>query len=72
MLYLCRYLGKVSPFYRATKALRESRGIALLLSVDLGTRWGWVVKATPRPPLLPGKTRYPFYRRLGGPRSRSG
>ena len=33
---------------------------------------GWGVSPTPRPPLLPGNTRYPFYRRLGGPRSRSG
>ena len=30
--------------------LGESRGIALLLSVYLGTRWGWVVSTTPRPP----------------------
>ena len=27
---------------------------------------------TPRPPLPPGKTRYPLYRRLGVPRGRSG
>ena len=30
--------------------LWESRGIALLLFVYLGTRWGWVVSTTPRPP----------------------
>jgi hypothetical protein len=29
---------------------------------------GWVVKATHRP----GKTRYPLYRKLGGPKERSG
>ena len=28
--------------------------------------------STLRPPLPPGKSRYPLYRRLGGPRSRSG
>jgi len=28
--------------------------------------------ARPRRTLLPGKTRYPFYRRLGGPQGRSG
>jgi len=33
---------------------------------------GWGVSPTPRPPLPPGKTRYPFYRRLGGPQGRSG
>ena len=31
---------------------------------------GWVVNATPRP-LYP-QTRYPFYRRVGGPQGRSG
>jgi len=30
------------------------------------------VSPTPRPPLPPGKTRYPFYRRLGGPQGRFG
>ena len=30
--------------------LGESRCIALLLSVYVGTRWGWVVSTTPRPP----------------------
>ena len=33
---------------------------------------GWEVSPTPRPPLLPGKTQYRFYRRLGGPQGRSG
>ena len=28
----------------------------------------WVVDATPRPLYPPGKTPYPLYRRLGGPR----
>ena len=30
------------------------------------------VSPTPWPPLPPGKTRYPLYRRLGGPQGRSG
>ena len=35
-------------------------------------RWGWMVNVTPRP-LYPRKdTRYPLYRRLGGPQGRSG
>ena len=42
---------KVPSCYRPWRPLRESRGIALLFFVDLGTRWGWVVKTTPRPPL---------------------
>jgi len=47
------------------------RGIVLLFH-DRGTRRGWVVSSTPRPPLPPGKTRNTFYGRLGGPQGRSG
>ena len=51
---------------------RVGRGIALLFS-DRGTRRGWVWSAThPGRTLPPGKTRYPLYRRLGGPQFRSG
>jgi len=50
---------------------RVGRGIALLFH-DRGTRRGWLVSSTPRPHFTPGKTRYPFYRRLGGPQGRSG
>jgi hypothetical protein len=52
-------------------ARRGSRGIALLLH-DHGTRRGWGVSVTSRPFLPPGKTRYPVYRRLGGPQGKSG
>jgi len=52
-------------------AQRMGRGIALLFH-DRGIRRGWVVSSTPRPHLPPGKTQYPFYRRLGGPQGRSG
>jgi hypothetical protein len=48
-----------------------SEGIAQLF-LNLGTRRGCVVSITPRPPLSPGKSRYPLYRRMGGPRSQSG
>jgi hypothetical protein len=51
---------------QATKAQRGSRGIALLF-FNLGSRRGWVVNATPLPLYPPGKTRYIFFRRLGGP-----
>jgi hypothetical protein len=43
-----------------------SRGIAQLF-LNLSIRRGCVVSITPRPPLPPGKTWYPLYRRLGGP-----
>jgi len=52
--------------YRPSVAQRVGRGIALLFH-DCGTRRGWVVSSTPRPHFTPGKTQYPFYRRLGGP-----
>ena len=56
---------------QATKALRESRGIAVLyfrpaLKGDEGSA------SRPGSTLPPGKTRYPFYKRLGGPQGRSG
>jgi len=55
--------------YRPGVAQRVGRDIALLFH-DRGTRRGWVVSSTPRPHFSPGKTRYPFYRRLGGPQDR--
>ena len=57
--------------YRPGVAQRVGRVIALLFH-DRGTRRGWVVSSTLRPPLPPGKTRYPLYRGLGGPQGRSG
>jgi len=58
--------------YRPGVAQRVGRGIALLFH-DRGTRRGWVVSSTPRPQFTAMKeTRYPFYRRLGGPQDRSG
>jgi hypothetical protein len=53
------------------KAHRGSRGIAVLFH-DHGTRRGWGVSITPRPLFTPRKTRYPLYRRPGGPQGRSG
>jgi hypothetical protein len=50
---------------------RGSRGIALLFH-DYSTRRGWGVSVTPRQLFTPGKTRYPLWRRLGGPQGRSG
>jgi hypothetical protein len=55
----------------ATKALRESKGTALLYFWPRHEK-GWGVSVTTSPHLTPGKTRYPLYRRLGGPQGRSG
>ena len=57
--------------YRPGVAQRVGRGIALLFH-DSGTRRGEWSAARPGRTLPPGKTRYPFYRRLGGPQGRSG
>jgi len=54
-----------------SRAHRGNRGTALLF-LGHGTSRGWGVSVTSRPLFTPGKTRYPFYRRLGGPQVRSG
>jgi hypothetical protein len=48
-----------------------SRGIGLPFH-DHGTRRGQGSASRPGRSLPPGKTRYPLYRRLGGPQGRSG
>ena len=52
-------------------AHRGSKAIALLF-LDHGTRRGEGSASRPGRSLPPGKTRYPLYRRLGGPHGRSG
>jgi len=57
--------------YRPSVVQRVGRGIALLFH-GRGTRRGeWSAACLGRT-LLRGKTRYPFYRRLGGPQGRTG
>jgi hypothetical protein len=56
---------QVSPFLQATKVLRESRGIALLCLLDLGTRRVWGVSVTPRPLYTPGKDPVPIVQEAG-------
>ena len=69
-IYIHTGKGKVSR-YRPGVAQRVGRGIALLFH-DRGTRRGEWSAARPGRTLPPGRTRYPFYRRLGGPQGRSG
>ena len=57
--------------YSPGVAQRVGTGIALLFH-DRGTRRGECSAARPGRTLLPGKTRYPFYRGLGGLQGRSG
>jgi hypothetical protein len=63
---------QVSPFSQATKALRESRGTALLCFQTSALEGGEGSASRPGRLLPPGKTLYPLYRRLGGPKGRSG
>jgi hypothetical protein len=44
---------------------RRGADVYLYSSFNLNARW-WVVNTTLRP-LYPQETRYPLYRRLGGP-----
>jgi len=61
---------KWSP-YRPGVAQRAGRGIALLFHDRCTRRCEWSA-ARPGRTLPSGKTRYQFYRRLGGPQGRSG
>jgi hypothetical protein len=64
----CFFLTK----HHAMKAYWDSGGIAPRI-LNLGTRWRWVVRFTPRPLYPQGKSPwYPLHRRLGGKQSRSG
>ena len=69
--FVTRYLQVGLTLLQATKVLRRVE-VQLLLFFDLGTRKAWVVNATPRPTLPPGKTRCPLYSRLGVPQDQSG
>jgi len=62
--------GKVIP-QQDRWAQRVGRGIALLFHDRCTGRKEWST-ARPGRTLSPGNTRYPFYRRLGGPQGRSG
>ena len=62
---------KGEPGNRPRRTHRVNGG-TIQLFLNLGTRRGCVVSITPRMPLPPGKTRYPLYRGLDGPRSRYG
>jgi hypothetical protein len=59
------------PLYRPGVAQRVGRGIDLLFH-DFGTRSGEWSEARSGRNLLPGKPRYPLYRRLDGTQGRSG
>jgi hypothetical protein len=74
------YLSIGSVTFRTVKRLSIKLGTANLYKnlrfFKLGSRWGWMVNATPRPlyyphPLHPRKTQYPYYRSLGGFQGRS-
>jgi len=70
-IYIYIYIKVTCSRYKPDVAQRMGRVTALLFH-DRGARRGWVVSSKPRLRFTPGKTRYPFYRRLGGPQDRSG
>ena len=51
------------------RTARRGSGGRALIFLDHGTRRGWGAASRPGRYLLPGKTRYPLYRRLVGPRA---
>ena len=62
-----RYVSKVKFALEQTmKPKRGSRDIAIFF-LNLGARWGRVIKATLRPLYSREETRHPLYRRLYGP-----
>jgi hypothetical protein len=65
-------LGYVFTLFTATKALRESRGIALICFYTSALEGSEGSASRPGRFLPPGKTQYPLYRRLSGPQSRYG
>jgi len=64
-------VGRFRPFYRPRSSLGWAE-VWLYSFYALVPRWGGRASPTSLPPLSTGKTRYPFYRRLGGPQGRSG
>jgi hypothetical protein len=62
----------VLPFLQATKTLREIKVIPLLCFKSSTLEESEGSASRPGHFLPPGKTRYPLYRRLGGPQGRSG
>jgi hypothetical protein len=69
-IYIYIYVG--FTLLQATKALRESKGIGLVCFQTSALGVGEVSASRPGRFLPLGKTRYPLYRRPGGPQSRSG
>jgi hypothetical protein len=70
-LFAAVYKEKKQSCFRPEQAQRVDTGIALPFR-DLGAGRGCVVSIRPRPLYPTRKTRYPLYRRLGGPQGRSG
>jgi hypothetical protein len=64
---ICRF----HPFYRPGRPLGRVE-VQLYFVLDLDTRRGEGSASRPGRFLPPGNTRYPLYRRLGGPQGRSG
>ena len=69
-LYLL-FVGRFHPFIGHEGTQGEKRYSSTLFLTS-ALEWGEVSASRPSRTLPPGKTRYPLYRRLGGPQGRSG
>ena len=70
-VYISKGKGKVFPL-QARLWPRRWVEVKLYFSMTAALEWGEWSAARPGRTLPPGKTRYPLYRRLGGPQGRSG
>jgi hypothetical protein len=60
-IYNLKSRSKAVPYTPWRRYRKEEVLGLLLLILDLGTRWGWVVSVTPRPRFTPGRDpRYPL------------
>jgi len=71
-VFTSKFVGTGPPSYE--KRIYRFAVSQRLRNIVLGPRhyMGWGVSPTPWPPLPPGKTRYPLYRRQDRPQGRSG
>ena len=65
----CKTIKVKCSRYRPGVAQKVGRGIARIFQALEGGEWSAALSGRTLPP---GKTRYPFYRRLGGLQGRSG
>jgi hypothetical protein len=67
------YTGKIKVKFTLEQSTKPRGGVEYSSTLSLTSALDWVGIQRHAPAALPpGKTRYPLYRRLGGPQGRSG